>query len=92
MIDLIKCPPKFSRGRTVGSPGAIALGIDFSSYINRHVRGGWGDIDEEDLELNDSSIQNGSRILSAYDTPRGRIWIITEADRAVTTVLLPSDY
>ena len=92
MIDLLKCPPKFSLGRIVATPGAIALEINFAPYINRHVRGDWGDVDQEDWKRNDASIEDGSRIVSAYATASGRIWIITEADRAVTTVLLPSEY
>ena len=49
-------------------------------------------MDEEDWKRNDDSIEDGSRIISAYETLVGKIWIITEADRAVTTVLLPSEY
>lgn len=92
MIDLANFPPKFPLGRLLATPGAIALGINFAPYINRHVRGDWGDVDSEDWERNDASIEEGSRINSAYQTAEGRIWIITEADRAVTTVLLPSEY
>ena len=92
MIDLLKIPPKFPLGRLLATPGAIALGINFSPYINRHVRGDWGDVDCEDWQRNDASVEEGSRIISAYQTAAGRIWIITEADRAVTTVLLPSEY
>lgn len=92
MIDLLKVPPKFPLGRLLATPGAIALGINFAPYINRHVRGDWGDVDAEDWERNDASIEEGSRIVSAYQTAAGRIWIITEADRAVTTVLLPCEY
>lgn len=92
MIDLLKVPPKFPLGRLLVTPGALALGIDFTPCINRHVRGDWGDVDAEDWERNDASIAEGTRIISAYQTAVGRIWIITEADRAVTTVLLPSEY
>jgi hypothetical protein len=92
MIYLANFPPKFPLGRLLATPGAIALGIDFTPYINRHVRGDWGDCDAEDWRTNDESIEGGYRILSAYQTPAGRIWIITEADRSATTVLLPSDY
>ena len=92
MIDLLNIPPKFPLGRLLATPGAIALGINFAPYINRHVRGDWGDVDREDWERNDASIAEGTRIVSAYQTGGGRIWIITEADRAVTTVLLPSEY
>ncbi len=92
MIDLTKCPPKFRLGKIVATPGAIALGINFAPYINRHVRGDWGDVDSEDWERNDDSIEDGSRIVSAYETTAGRLWIITEVDRSVTTVLLPEEY
>lgn len=92
MIDLTKCPPRFKLGRIVATPGAMALGINFAPYINRHVRGDWGEVDEEDWKRNNLSIENGSRIVSAYETTAGRIWIITEADRTVTTLLLPSEY
>ncbi|MGC9451671.1 MAG: hypothetical protein ACP5I4_09505 [Oceanipulchritudo sp.] len=76
----------------MATPGAIALGINFAPYLNRHARGDWGDVDAEDWQRNDASIEDGSRIISAYQTAAGRIWIITEADRAVTTVLLPREY
>jgi hypothetical protein len=92
MIDLLKVPPKFQLGRLLATPGAIGLGIDFSPYLNRHVRGDWGDVDSEDWHRNDTSTEDGSRSVSAYQTAAGRIWIITEADRSVTTVLLPSEY
>lgn len=92
MIDLRNVKPKFPLGKLLATPGAIALGINFAPYINRHVRGDWGDVDAEDWQRNDASIAEGSRIVSAYQTAAGRIWIITEADRAVTTVLLPREY
>ena len=47
MIDLLKCPPKFRLGKIVATPGAIALGINFAPFINRHVLGDWGEVDEE---------------------------------------------
>jgi hypothetical protein len=92
MIDLLKVTPKFPLGRLLATPGAIALGINFAPYLNRHVRGDWGDVDSEDWERNDVSLAEGTRIVSAYQTAAGRIWIITEADRAVTTVLLLEEY
>ena len=61
--------------------------------ISRHVSGDWGDLDEEDKRQNDLAIVRGFRIFSAYQTGSDvKIWIITEADRSVTTVLLPEDY
>lgn len=63
------------------------------SCIARHSQGDWGDVNEEDRISNERSLVNGSRILSAYMFKnRDRVWIITEADRASTTVLFPSEY
>ena len=61
--------------------------------ISCHVSGDWGDLNEEDKRQNDQALDRGFRIFSAYETGSGvKIWIITEADRSVTTVLLPEDY
>ena len=66
--------------------------------IARHASGDWGDIDIEDRTFNDQALRDGERLLSAYDVPPpspgpdGNVWIITERDRSVTTVLWPSDY
>ena len=63
-------------------------------YLRRHLKGDWGDLDEADKNENDLAVKAGDlRIFSAYETDIvGKIWIITEADRSATTVLLPSDY
>lgn len=88
----------FLLGHLVMTTGAAALGIDFAPYISRHARGDWGDqLDTFDKQQNDLAVKEGYRILSAYDVPVGdkataRIWIITEADRSVTTILLPQEY
>jgi len=67
-----------------------------AAAISMHKSGDWGSaLGEEDKRLNDDALENGERILSAYTipcSPDGKIWIITEADRSVTTVLLPSEY
>ena len=61
--------------------------------ISRHTSGDWGDLDEEDKRQNDLALVRGFRIFSAYETGSGvMIWIISEADRSVTTLLLPEDY
>jgi hypothetical protein len=63
--------------------------------LTRHARGDWGDIDPEDRGVNEAALAQGARIMSVYklaDDSDERIWIITEADRSSTTVLLPSDY
>lgn len=62
-------------------------------YLLEHKTGNWGNLSKEDKALNDEAIKNGGRILSCYKTKEGiEFWIITEADRSVTTILLPEDY
>lgn len=86
---------KFPLGRPVITPTALrALNSeDVTTSIRRHATGDWGDVDPEDRAANEQALQHELRILSAY-TDRGgtRFWIITEADRSATTVLLPEDY
>jgi hypothetical protein len=81
----------------MATPGVIALTekaeINLVEYLNRHVQGDWGDLGLEDKRANDRALAFGARILSAYDLPTGeRLWIITEADRSATTILLPEEY
>ena len=67
--------------------------VYMDAILTRHAVGDWGNVCDEDWKSNDWSLQNEARILSSYESPKGiRFWIITEADRSVTTVLLPSDY
>ncbi|HLM81559.1 MAG TPA: hypothetical protein VK302_13140 [Terriglobales bacterium] len=62
-------------------------------YLVRHIAGDWGDVDEDDHRENQLSLIHGFRLLSAYTLKSGtKIWIITEADRSVTTILLPEEY
>jgi len=89
--------PLFPLGQTVATPGALALldraAANASTLLTRHQTGDFGDIDEADRVANANAIRHGARILSAYVLGRGaRIWIITEADRSVTTLLLPEEY
>ncbi|MGH2536278.1 MAG: type I restriction endonuclease subunit M [Candidatus Promineifilaceae bacterium] len=89
--------PLFGLGLIVMTPGVAALGVDFGPYLARHVAGDWGDLDAFDVRQNVQAVQDGLRILSAYSVPAAygraaRIWIITEADRSATTVLLPQEY
>jgi len=87
--------PKFSLGQLVATPGALEALNDesFWPYIKRHANGDWGEINPEDAAENELSLQHGFRLLSAYRLPCGeRIWIITEADRSATTILLPEEY
>ena len=85
----------FNPGNIVATPGALELaeqGINLLVYLQRHLSGDWGDLCPEDIAENDFSLQNGFRLLSAYDTHCGSLWIITEADRSATTFLLPEEY
>lgn len=87
----------FSLGQIVSTPGALqALGetdITAIELLRRHACGDWGDLCEEDREANAEALKEGLRILSVYRLRDGaKIWIITEADRSVTTLLLPEEY
>ena len=89
--------PLFPLGQVVGTPGAIAA-LDEShqhpiEFLSRHVVSDWGELDETDVRENEMSLKQGFRLLSAYQTNSGvKLWIITEADRSATTLLLPSEY
>ncbi len=88
---------KFPIGQIVATPGAIEAleqsGESPAIFLDRHIICDWGDIENEDQQANDESLINGSRLLSAYHLNDGtKIWIITEADRASTCILLPSEY
>jgi len=86
---------KLRLGRIVATPHALeALTQDeILMGIQRHQAGDWGDLDDEDLAANERALIEGTRILSAYTAANGtKFWIITEADRSATTVLLPGDY
>ena len=90
-------PTKFLLGRIVATPGALeALSQsrqDAALFLARHQQGDWGSLEEEDKQENEFSLLNNLRILSAYVLNTGtRIWIITEANRNATTILLPSEY
>ena len=73
-------------GRRRLTPEEVAAGIA------RHARGDWGDVGPEDAAANERSLREGRRLLSAYGRGDRRFWVISEADRSVTTVLLPDDY
>ncbi|CAG4925543.1 hypothetical protein [Paraburkholderia saeva] len=89
--------PRFPLGRPVITPSAQALldEVDISGILllARHIHGDWGDLSVEDQTANELALLTGRRLLSSYDLPGGgKVWIITEADRSVTTILLPEDY
>jgi hypothetical protein len=85
-------------GQVVATPGALEAMEQADStpmpYLVRHAMGDWGDIDQDDWQLNNDSLVDGERILSCYKLRDNQttIWIITERDRSVTTILLPSEY
>jgi hypothetical protein len=69
------------------------LSLDPAFLLARHSTGDWGDLEEADKQANEAALQAGDRILSAYKLTGGhKLWIITEADRRATTILLPSEY
>ena len=85
--------PRFPLGKTYATPGALALGIDLAPYMRRHHCGDWGDLDAEDKQANEAALIHCDRILSHYKLVGGRrIYIITEAGRSMTTILLPEEY
>ena len=86
---------KFRLGHIVSTPNALEqiTQDDILLGIQRHQAGDWGDVGEEDRKENELSLQQGYRLLSVYHAANGtKFWIITEADRSSTTVLLPEDY
>ena len=90
-------PVRFPLGQTVATPGALKAlteaGQSPYSLLVRHQSGDWGDLNEEDKAENEISLTEGFRLLSAYHLPTGvKIWVITERDRSVTTLLLPDEY
>ena len=86
---------KFPLGQTVATPNALNRipNEEILSAMSRHVQGDWGTLDAEDREANEHALQTGGRLFSQYHSIQNiKFWIITEADRSVTTVLLPEDY
>lgn len=89
--------PLFPLGQVVATPGALQAleeaGQRPEAFLNRHIVGDWGELDDFDRRQNDRAVHQGLRLLSAYRTMRGvRLWVITEWDRSVTTLLLPEEY
>ena len=97
--------PRFELGQLCNTPGAQAVleryQVNPFELIGRHVRGDWGDVCPEDAQINDEALREGARIFSVYvlPPPVGEggmlaqvMWLITEADRSVTTLLLPEEY
>ena len=89
--------PKFPLGKvylTIGAKEALSeANQDACEFLSEHQQGNWGIVGKDDAQENEFSLKNGFRLLSAYKTNKGeKFWIITEADRSSTTLLLPSEY
>ena len=88
--------PKFPLGRIVATPGALDLiaeqALHPMDFVLRHVSGEWGDLTKEDCRANNRALTDGGRIFSVYRVKDDQIWVITEWDRSVTTLLLPDEY
>lgn len=94
---MLKGTKGFRTGKVVATIGASELfeteGINPIHYLTRHLSGDWGDICDEDKALNEEALEYGSRLFSSYKLENGKqLWVITEADRSVTTFLLPQEY
>jgi len=96
MAMVIDRPARFSLGQLAATPGALAVfersGASVSALLSRHQSGDWGEVGAEDWQANEQSLENGWRLLSVYTVAGRKIWIITEADRSATTILLPEEY
>ena len=83
-------------GRVVATPGALKLlseiGEEPFDFLARHETGDWGDLCAFDRRQNEIALRDGYRVFSSYDVSAERVWVITEADRSVTTILLPEEY
>ena len=97
-LEKVALKSKFPLGRLLATPGALQAfteaGENPLGYLVRHASGDWGDVPAEDAKENEFSLSRRLRLLSAYTLGTGTkiIWIITEADRSATTILLPSEY
>jgi hypothetical protein len=96
-ITRVNLGARFALGQTFITPGAQeALDIAGQTpiqFLRRHMSADWGEVSEDDAQENELSLRDGFRLLSAYRTVKSqKIWIITEADRSATTILLPSEY
>lgn len=86
----------FNMGNIVATPAALAYceqhKINPLWLLGRHISGDWGDLTEADIQANQDGLDYGGRLFSSYKMGDGKVWVITEADRSSTCVLLPEDY
>ena len=88
---------RFLLGRVVATPGALSALEKAeqlpAEFLDRHVNGDWGEVPDADKRENELAVEQGLRILSAYTTSAGdKLWILTEADRSATILMLPEEY
>lgn len=93
----LKLQPRFPLGRLVATPGALAAmteaGQNPVGLLRRHQSGDWGEVCPDDAAENELSVAEGFRVMSVYTLTSGvKVWVITEADRSATTILLPDEY
>lgn len=90
----LRTAAKFQMGRLLITRGAApVLSPDHVlNALRRHLDGDWGDVCETDRDANDEALQAGGRLFSVYHAGTTRFWVITEADRSATTILLPEEY
>ncbi|MGZ8246219.1 hypothetical protein [Methylomagnum sp.] len=88
--------PLFALGQTIATPGAVEAmrqaGVSPLALLSRHQRGDWDDLCREDKQTNEQALATGERIFSSYQLETAKFWVITEADRSATTILLPEEY
>lgn len=88
--------PRFALGQVVATPAVLEHleqhGVNASEYLNRHVRGDWGEVPPDDAAENEFAVTRGLRLLSSYTIAGERVWVITEADRSSTCLMYPSEY
>ena len=94
--QLARPNPCFNLGQVVATPGAIEALAEVNclpmTLLNRHQCGDWGDLCDEDKAANNEALGNWDRLFSAYVIKNVKFWVITEADRSATTILLPEEY
>jgi hypothetical protein len=91
--------PRFPLGQVVMTRGVMQFCLensvdseDLTSCLRRHQCGDWGNMCDEDKQTNNEAVRYGNRVMSEYSLQNERIWVITEHDRSVTTILLPEEY
>jgi hypothetical protein len=95
-MNQINSTSRFSLGQLVATPGALEAlkeaGQRPQEFLLRHMACDWGDLCDDDKAANNEALESGARLLSAYKLSTDKLWIITEADRSSTCILLPSEY